>query len=141
MPLEFGDVVIARFSLQHAWGSSLSLPRPCLVIRDGETRIEVACGTSSPEHVERYNAQVIRHYAGEVGAWPPGAFLLRRRLVLPKTPEFFPQGADAVAAISEVQRARARRAIEEMAALEKWEAGRCAGAWRAELRQQQGVRL
>ena len=134
MPLKFGDVVVARFRLQHAWGSSLSMPRPCLVIRDDGAQIEVAYGTSAPEYTERYNAQIVRHEAGEVGAWPAGAFLLRRLHVLPNTPDFFPEGANAVARLSQAQRGRARRALDEMAALEKWESPKHATAWRAELR-------
>jgi len=135
MPLNFGDIVIARFRLQHAWGESLCMPRPCLVIRDMGGEIQVACGSSVPEYCERYNAQIIRHEAGEIGGWRPGVFLLRRLLILPNTGEFFPEGAVAVAALSEPDRARAQRALDEMSALEKWEVTRHAGSWRAERRE------
>ncbi len=136
MPLEFGDIVIARFPWENERGSTQSRARPCLVIRDMGTQVEVAYGTTSPEYCERYNAQFIRHDAGEIGGWRPGAFVLRRRRLLPKTREFFPEGTAAVARLSEAKCARAYRAIEEMAALEKWET-RHGGARRAELCQQQ----
>ena len=139
MPLQLGDVVIARFPWEDEDRATRSRPRPCLVIDEGVDWIEVAYGTSSPDYTERYNAQIIRHDAGEIGAWPPGAFVLRRRRILPKTREFFPEGVAAVATLSEAKRARAQRALEEIAALEKWETAKHGSARRTERSRQQGM--
>ena len=141
MPLEFGDIVIAFFPCKDEDRATRNRRRPCLVICDHGSQIEVAYGTSSPTFVERYNAQIIRHEVGEAGGWKPGAFVLRRRRVLPKTTEFFPDGAAAIAQLSMPKRARAYRIITELAALEKWEGARHRGGMRHELRKQQGSQL